>query len=57
VLLRRSTSGLGKGDGINNHTDKWLQASCITFGLARAATAAALALLQWVRHHEYHVNV
>jgi len=21
----RSTSGLGKGDGINNHTDKWLQ--------------------------------
>lgn len=27
LLLRRSTSGLGKGDGINNHTDKWLYVS------------------------------
>lgn len=25
--LHRSTSGLGKGDGINNHTDKWLDVS------------------------------
>lgn len=27
LLLCRSTSGLGKGDGINNHTDKWLYVS------------------------------
>jgi hypothetical protein len=27
AVLCRSTSGLGKGDGINNHTQKWLYVS------------------------------
>jgi hypothetical protein len=39
----RSTSGLGKGDGINNHTDKWLQASNTVARLGQAAAAAAAA--------------
>lgn len=42
----RSTSGLGKGDGINNHTDKWLSVSSSTLrqctGFHGTASIAAL---------------
>lgn len=38
LLLRRSTSGLGKGDGINNHTDKWLYVSSHATAVQRMQT-------------------
>jgi hypothetical protein len=43
----RSTSGLGKGDGINNHTDKWLYVSISQASSAPSSARRGLVIRSW----------
>lgn len=55
-LVLRSSSGLGVGDGIKNHTGKWLQASLRSMAVPLAFSNRTSVAVSGALQHEQHTK-